>query len=254
MLVSRPRHAVTGLHDMDEFVQGQLLLAALTVVVHALRPGGTFVVRLRAARCSPARCCVTRTRLLTPHGGLQAKIFRGRDVSLLYSQLKLFCPAVTCAKPKSSRNASIEAFVVCRGYAPPPGFTPGALQALLDGRVRAAEGDTWLFFGLYRCTCSPVTFNSLDVRVLKRLPERVLERFPCLLSSRSGLDRRYVNDVVDGLLRNTGFEEVARRRRSEQERLHTEAHLAYLLDVEAWQQVRAKARDGAPAPAECSQP
>jgi tRNA (cytidine32/guanosine34-2'-O)-methyltransferase len=38
--------AVTGLHDLDEFVQGQLILAALTVVVHALRPGGTFVVRL----------------------------------------------------------------------------------------------------------------------------------------------------------------------------------------------------------------
>jgi hypothetical protein len=35
---------VTGLHDLDEFVQGQLILAALTVVVHALRPGGTFVV------------------------------------------------------------------------------------------------------------------------------------------------------------------------------------------------------------------
>jgi tRNA (cytidine32/guanosine34-2'-O)-methyltransferase len=96
---------------MDEFVQGQLILAALTVVVHALRPGGAFV----------------------------AKIFRGRDVSLLYSQLKIFFPDVTCAKPKSSRNASIEAFVVCRGYAPPPGFVPASLQALLDGRVRASE-------------------------------------------------------------------------------------------------------------------
>lgn len=63
-----------------------------------------------------------------------AKIFRGRDVSLLYSQLKLFFPEVTCAKPKSSRNASIEAFAVCRGYSPPLGFTPSKLQALLDAR------------------------------------------------------------------------------------------------------------------------
>jgi tRNA (cytidine32/guanosine34-2'-O)-methyltransferase len=38
--------SVTGLHDLDEYVQGQLILAALTVVVHALRPGGTFVVRV----------------------------------------------------------------------------------------------------------------------------------------------------------------------------------------------------------------
>ena len=98
---------VTGLHDLDEFVQGQLILAALAVVVHALRPGGTFV----------------------------AKIFRGKDVSLLYSQLKLFFPSVTLAKPKSSRNASIEAFAVCQGYAPPAGFSPERLQALLDREV-----------------------------------------------------------------------------------------------------------------------
>ena len=50
--------AVTGLHDMDEFVQAQLILAALTIVTHVLRPGGTFV----------------------------AKVFRGKEVSLLYSQ------------------------------------------------------------------------------------------------------------------------------------------------------------------------
>jgi len=53
---------VTGLHDIDEFVQAQLLLAALNITTHMLRPGGCFV----------------------------AKIFRGRDVSLLYSQLRLF--------------------------------------------------------------------------------------------------------------------------------------------------------------------
>jgi 23S rRNA U2552 (ribose-2'-O)-methylase RlmE/FtsJ len=33
--------AVTGLHDMDEFVQSQLILAAMTLVTHVLRPGGT---------------------------------------------------------------------------------------------------------------------------------------------------------------------------------------------------------------------
>ena len=51
--------AVTGLHDMDEFVQSQLILAALTVVTHVLKPGGSFV----------------------------AKVFRGKDASLLYSQV-----------------------------------------------------------------------------------------------------------------------------------------------------------------------
>lgn len=96
---------VTGLHDLDEFMQAQLILAGLTVATHILKPGGTFI----------------------------AKIFRGKDVSLLYSQLKIFFPDVTCAKPKSSRNSSIgriespcslerietdvdALFLVCRGF------------------------------------------------------------------------------------------------------------------------------------------
>ena len=66
---------VTGLHDMDEYVQ------ALNITTHVLRPGGTFV----------------------------AKIFRGRDVTLLYAQLRVFFDIVTCCKPRSSRNASIGA-------------------------------------------------------------------------------------------------------------------------------------------------
>ncbi len=52
---------------MDEYVQGQLILAALAIVTAVLTPGGTFV----------------------------AKVFRGRDVALLYSQLKMFFPDVT---------------------------------------------------------------------------------------------------------------------------------------------------------------
>lgn len=102
---------VTGLHDLDEYVQAQLILAAMTVVTHVLAPGGSFV----------------------------AKIFRGKDVSLLYSQLKLFFPDVSCAKPRSSRNSSIEAFVVCRSYCPPPAFNPSHLQALLSGPVLTYE-------------------------------------------------------------------------------------------------------------------
>ncbi|KAL1543541.1 tRNA (cytidine(32)/guanosine(34)-2'-O)-methyltransferase [Salvia divinorum] len=64
---------VTGLHDMDEFVQSQLILA-----------------------------------------------------------LKLFFTEVTFAKPKSSRNSSIEAFVVCENYSPPDGFNHKDLHLLLE--------------------------------------------------------------------------------------------------------------------------
>jgi len=95
---------VTGMHDMDEYVQAQLILAALNITTHVLKPGGTFI----------------------------AKIFRGKDVTLLYEQLKLFFPSVTIAKPKSSRNSSIEAFVLCQKYAPPPGYVPTIINPMLD--------------------------------------------------------------------------------------------------------------------------
>ena len=68
---------VTGLHDIDEYIQAQLLLAALNITTHVLKPGGDFV----------------------------AKIFRGKDISLLFSQLRIFFDEVTVAKPRSSRNS-----------------------------------------------------------------------------------------------------------------------------------------------------
>lgn len=48
-----------------------------------------------------------------------AKIFRARDVDLLYAQLSLLFESVTVAKPRSSRASSLEAFVVCVGFRPP---------------------------------------------------------------------------------------------------------------------------------------
>ncbi|KAK9313341.1 FtsJ-like methyltransferase-domain-containing protein [Lipomyces starkeyi] len=90
---------VTGLHDLDEYIQGQLLLSALTLATNLLRPGGKFV----------------------------AKIFRGRDVDLLYSQLSLLFDKVTCAKPRSSRASSLESFIVCEGYRPRRGWLPESL-------------------------------------------------------------------------------------------------------------------------------
>jgi tRNA (cytidine32/guanosine34-2'-O)-methyltransferase len=82
---------VTGLHDLDEYMQAQLLLAAFNITSHILKNGGTFI----------------------------AKIFRGKDMSLLVAQLSTFFPDVMIVKPRSSRDSSIEAFVLCRNYTPP---------------------------------------------------------------------------------------------------------------------------------------
>ncbi|KAJ3415282.1 putative tRNA (cytidine(32)/guanosine(34)-2'-O)-methyltransferase [Chytridiales sp. JEL 0842] len=101
---------VTGLHDMDEFIQAQLLLAALNITAVILKPGGTFV----------------------------AKIFRGKNAPLLSNQLKLFFEFVTISKPRSSRNSSIEAFIVCQNFKMPECYTPSLANPFLN--VEPTEG------------------------------------------------------------------------------------------------------------------
>uniref|UniRef100_A0A3B3DRQ2 FtsJ RNA 2'-O-methyltransferase 1 n=1 Tax=Oryzias melastigma TaxID=30732 RepID=A0A3B3DRQ2_ORYME len=76
-----------------------------------------------------------QNHVLKPGGTFVAKIFRGKDVTLLYSQLKIFFCSVTCAKPRSSRNSSIESFVVCQRYCPPDGYVPNMSNPLLDHYV-----------------------------------------------------------------------------------------------------------------------
>jgi tRNA (cytidine32/guanosine34-2'-O)-methyltransferase len=88
LVISDGAPDVTGLHDLDIYIQAQLLFSALSLAMKVLRPGGKFV----------------------------AKIFRGRDVDLIYAQLKCVFERVTVAKPRSSRASSLEAFVVCEGY------------------------------------------------------------------------------------------------------------------------------------------
>lgn len=87
---------VTGLHDIDEFVQGNLVLAALNICLHVLADNGNFV----------------------------SKIFRTKNIDLLYQQLKLFFDDVVIAKPRSSRNSSVESFIVCRQFHLPENFQP----------------------------------------------------------------------------------------------------------------------------------
>lgn len=79
---------VTGQHDLDEFIQSQLLTAALDINKLILEKGGTFV----------------------------AKIFRGRDITLMIAQFREYFEQVQVVKPKSSRTSSIESFIVCQNF------------------------------------------------------------------------------------------------------------------------------------------
>ena len=94
LVISDGAPDVTGLHDLDIYIQSQLLYSALNLALRTLKPGGKFV----------------------------AKVFRGKDVDLIYAQLRCFFTSVHCAKPRSSRASSLEAFVVCEGFNIPKGY------------------------------------------------------------------------------------------------------------------------------------
>lgn len=107
---SRPFFFPRHVHDTT---QAQLMFAALTITAHVLAPGGKFV----------------------------AKVFRGRDLTLLVAQLRLFFDAVTVAKPASSRANSSECFVVCEGFHPPPGPRGACLPALAGAAATAGVAE-----------------------------------------------------------------------------------------------------------------
>ncbi|PAV64357.1 hypothetical protein WR25_20489 [Diploscapter pachys] len=95
---------VTGLHSLDEYMQSQLILSAFNIATFVLKPGGDFV----------------------------AKIFRAKNASLLYVQMKQFFKEVYAAKPKASRQSSCEAFIVCRNYQPPEGYVPTMINRMTN--------------------------------------------------------------------------------------------------------------------------
>ncbi|KRX25100.1 putative tRNA (cytidine(32)/guanosine(34)-2'-O)-methyltransferase [Trichinella nelsoni] len=95
---------VTGIHDLDEFLQGQLLVSALNIATMVLKSGGTFV----------------------------SKIFRGKHPELLITQLKIFFNKVEYVKPRSSRGSSYESFVVCQGLTLPRGYQPTMVNLMLE--------------------------------------------------------------------------------------------------------------------------
>ncbi|KAI4112970.1 MAG: hypothetical protein LQ345_005965 [Seirophora villosa] len=108
---------VTGLHDLDIYIQSQLLHSALALALRILKPGGTFV----------------------------AKIFRGKDVDLIYAQLRCFFAEVRVAKPRSSRASSLEAFVVCRGFkGEGTGSDAGPFTTEMEKEKEGAKEEEWV--------------------------------------------------------------------------------------------------------------
>ena len=115
LVISDGAPDVTGLHDLDIYIQSQLLYSALNLAIKVLKPGATFV----------------------------AKIFRGKDVDFIYAQLRCFFERVSCAKPRSSRASSLEAFVVCEGFSIPKNFKVDEMLPLgIGGHISMPKPST----------------------------------------------------------------------------------------------------------------
>jgi tRNA (cytidine32/guanosine34-2'-O)-methyltransferase len=90
LVVSDGAPDVTGFHEIDQYMQAQLLQAALSITAKMLSEGGTFV----------------------------AKFFKMEDLSYLHQMMKQIFKDVYVVKPESSRGSSAESFVVGLGFKP----------------------------------------------------------------------------------------------------------------------------------------
>lgn len=88
LVVSDGAPDVTGFHEIDQYLQAQLLQAALTITTKLLREGGVFC----------------------------AKFFKMSDLAYLQAMMKPLFRDVYVVKPESSRAMSSEAFVIGLGY------------------------------------------------------------------------------------------------------------------------------------------
>ncbi|KAN0065062.1 tRNA (uridine-2'-O-)-methyltransferase trm7 [Thecaphora frezii] len=105
---------VTGLHDLDEYLQSQLLLAATQITFRLLQRGGAFVAKIFTQLPQARAGWAQKNELQGPRPGTSG--------AFLASQLRCFFDRVEIAKPRSSRVGSVEHFVVCQGFRPPSGL------------------------------------------------------------------------------------------------------------------------------------
>ncbi|KAJ9478100.1 tRNA (cytidine(32)/guanosine(34)-2'-O)-methyltransferase [Pseudozyma hubeiensis] len=125
---------VTGLHDLDEYLQSQLLLAATQITFRLLEVGGTFVAKIFTQH--------PQAGLGASLGNMDLKGARpATSGALLADQLRPFFDRVDIAKPRSSRLGSVEHFLVCLGFKPPQNLPTGIVGSLAEPALSESTED-----------------------------------------------------------------------------------------------------------------
>jgi hypothetical protein len=127
------------MHDLDEWMQSQLILASLKITTAILQKGGTFV----------------------------AKIFVSYNVDLLKEQMLAFFKQVFVVKPPSSRASSMEHFIVCKSFFLPDGFSAELLDIYLHGTSPSLYAATF--------SCHPALLKLLPFVALGSFEALILE-------------------------------------------------------------------------------
>ena len=143
---------VTGLHVIDEYVQGQLLESVLRITTRMLREGGTFVAKIFKDEAYHILQSDMHAHTHTPHALYRehAPHTRGAvpltcpvwcPLCVVRSQLCVFFSTVDCVKPASSRLKSAEHFVICKGFHAPLGYHMCPLERSRQAGEESGEED-----------------------------------------------------------------------------------------------------------------
>lgn len=124
LVISDGAPDVTGMHDLDIYLQHQLLLSALSLATCVLRDGGAFVAKIFKKHDDFSASMQNGVHGLSNHNS------GDNAATLLLAQAHLFFKRVSIYKPASSRASSLEHFLVCEDYCPPDDFVPSLERPL----------------------------------------------------------------------------------------------------------------------------
>lgn len=128
-------------------IQGHLQTMKVDVVLHDGAPnvgGNSWAKDAYGQNELVIHALRLATKFLKPGGWFVTKVFRSQDYTAVLDGLRPFFQKTEATKPSSSRNASPEIFVVCRGYLAPKVIDPGSLDptVVFSGEIRKPDQGT----------------------------------------------------------------------------------------------------------------
>jgi tRNA (cytidine32/guanosine34-2'-O)-methyltransferase len=98
---------VTGLIEIDMYMQVQLIIFALIICIKVIKNGGKFVAKVFKVEAKESDSSVSYS------ASLIKKVMKS---DFYYEKVKILFDNIHYFKPSSSRNTSHETFIICEGF------------------------------------------------------------------------------------------------------------------------------------------